>query len=341
LRVRARRKRSVPSQTPSENILVLGGAGYVGSHAAKAVAQSGRVPIVVDNLSGGSHDAVLWGPFERCDIRDTLRLTEIMTRYKPTAVMHFAASIEVGIGEREPLDFFDNNVGGTISILKAMRSAGVRNLVFSSTCAVYGEAPPPLDETKPRNPASVYGRTKAIVEGLIEDCGRAHGLNAVILRYFNACGADADGQIGERHDQETHLIPNALKAAVGLGGRMKIFGNDYPTPDGTCQRDYVHVTDLATAHVAALDLLTRQGRTHIFNLGTGRPYSVLEVLGAIERQTGKATPYDLAPRRAGDVAILTADVTKARNILGFAPQHSDIDNVVKTAWAFHRKVWGL
>jgi UDP-glucose-4-epimerase GalE len=187
-----------------------------------------------------------------------------MEAYRPEAVMHFAASIEVGIGEIQPLDFFDNNVAGTISVLKAMRQANVARLVFSSTCAIYGNATLPLIESTPKNPSSVYGRTKAISEGLIEDCARAYGLSAVALRYFNACGADSDGRIGEQHDPETHLIPNALKAACGLGGRMKVFGTDYPTPDGTCLRDYIHVSDLATAHVADLDLMERQSGFHAF-----------------------------------------------------------------------------
>jgi UDP-glucose-4-epimerase GalE len=323
------------------NIIILGGAGYVGSHAAKAVAESGRTPIVIDDLSGGHRHAVQWGPFEACDMRDTARLTRLLQAYKPSGVMHFAASIEVGIGQNQPLAFFDNNVGGTISVLKAMQGADVKRLVFSSTCAVYGNASPPLLETTPHNPASVYGRTKSIAEGLIEDCTRAHGLNAVALRYFNACGADSAGTIGEEHDPETHLIPNALKAACGLGGPMNVFGDDYPTPDGTCLRDYVHVSDLADAHVAALDLLDREGGFYTVNLGTGKPQSVREILDAVERATGRAVPHTISPRRAGDVAILTANIDKARALLGFDPKHSDIDTIVGSAWAFHQKAWGI
>jgi UDP-glucose-4-epimerase GalE len=329
------------TETNKAAILVIGGAGYVGSHVAKAVALSGRRPIVVDNLSGGHASSVQWGAFEQCDIRDTSALIRIMEVYQPEVVMHFAASIEVGIGEAQPLDFFDNNVAGTISVLKAMRDGDVKRLVFSSTCAIYGMATPPLIETTPQRPASVYGRTKAIVESLIEDCVRAHGLTAVALRYFNACGADADGAIGERHDPETHLIPNALKAACGIGAQMKVFGTDYPTFDGTCLRDYVHVSDLADAHVAALDLMDRQNGFHAFNLGTGKPFSVLEILQAVERATGKKVPYESCPRREGDVAVLSADVSKARDLLGFSPRSSDIDTIVSTAWAFHRKAWGV
>lgn len=325
----------------SERVLVAGGAGYIGSHAAKALAASGREPVVVDNLSGGFEKNVRWGPLHKCDIRDTERLSAIMKEVRPAAVMHFAASIEVGVGERAPLSFYDNNVAGAVSMLKAMRAAGVENLVFSSTCAVYGDAKPPLCEATPRAPASVYGRTKAMMEQVIEDCARAEGLNAAILRYFNACGADPDGEIGEEHDPETHLIPNALKAAAGIGQGLKVFGDDYPTPDGTCLRDYIHVTDLAAAHVAALDKLSTGGGVLTLNLGTGRPYSVLEVVEAIARVTGRRPPVEMAPRRAGDVPVLTADVSQARDMLGLAPQYSDIDTVIETAWAFHRRVWGL
>jgi UDP-arabinose 4-epimerase len=325
----------------TEAVLVIGGAGYVGSHVAKAVAASGRLPVVVDNLSGGHRSSVQWGPLEVCDVRDTAQLSAIIAQHKPNAVMHFAASIEVGIGEREPLAFFDNNVAGTISVLKAMQANAITQLVFSSTCAIYGNASPPLLETTPKNPASVYGRTKAIVEGIIEDCVRAHGLNAVALRYFNACGADVDGTIGEMHDPETHLIPNVLKAACGLGAALNVFGTDYPTPDGTCLRDYIHVTDLAQGHVQALDLMAQTGGFHAFNLGTGKPLSVLDIIAAVERATGKTVPYELAPRRAGDVAVLTADISRAREALGFAPRHSDVDNIVRTAWAFHQKAWNI
>jgi UDP-arabinose 4-epimerase len=325
----------------SKNVLIIGGAGYVGSHAALAASKAGMTPVVVDNLSGGHINAVQWGPFEACDMRDTTALTDIMRRYSPCGVMHFAASIEVGIGEKEPLAFFDNNVGGTISVLKAMQAADIKRLVFSSTCAVYGNAQPPLTEATPHNPASVYGRTKSIVEGLIKDCTRVHGLRAVALRYFNACGAADAASIGEQHDPETHLIPNALKAACGLGGPMKVFGADYPTPDGTCLRDYIHVNDLARAHVAALDLMERESGFHAVNLGTGHPFSVLDILRAVERATGRAVPYDQAPRREGDVAVLSADIGLARHLLGFEPTSSDIDTIVRSAWAFHQQAWGV
>jgi UDP-glucose-4-epimerase GalE len=325
----------------AETILIAGGAGYIGSHAAKAVAASGRIPLVVDSLAAGHNHAVKWGPLEVADLRDTTALTAIIKAHMPVAIMHFAASIEVGIGEREPLAFYDNNVAGTISLLKAMKACDVTRLVFSSTCAVYGNAQPPLSEDMPRKPASVYGRSKAMVEEIIEDCTRAYGLEAVILRYFNACGADPDGDSGEEHDPETHLIPNALKAVAGLGDGLKVFGTDYPTPDGTCLRDYIHVSDLADAHVAALDLLAREGGLHVFNLGTGTPYSVLDVIKTIERVVGRAPPHELASRRAGDVPVLTANLGAAATKLGFRPKLSDLETIVSTAWAFHKKTWGV
>lgn len=323
----------------TETIVIVGGAGYVGSHAAKAAAKAGYQPVVVDNLSAGHRHNVRWGPLEVADIRETAAMTDILKRHAPVAVMHFAASIEVGIGQREPLAFYDNNVAGAVSLLKAMRAAEVNRLVFSSTCAVYGAAQPPLTEKTPRNPASVYGSTKAMMEQVIEECARAEGLNAAILRYFNACGADPDGELGEEHDPETHLIPNALKAATGTGPGLSVFGTDYDTPDGTCLRDYIHVTDLGVAHVAAVELLKREGGLFTFNLGTGRPYSVLEVVESIAKVTGKRPPVTFGPRRAGDVPVLTADVTAAREQLGFTPAHSDIDTVISTAWAFHSAVW--
>jgi UDP-arabinose 4-epimerase len=327
----------------SRTVAVLGGAGYVGSHAAKALAEAGHVPLVIDNLSAGRRSAVRYGPFGQADIRDTARLANLLRQHGASAVLHFAASIEVGIGEREPLAFHDNNVAGTISVLKAMQQAGVEVLVFSSTCAVYGPAPQPLTEQTPRAPASVYGRTKAMVEQVIEDVCRTGALRAVLLRYFNASGADASGEIGETHDPETHLIPNALKAAVGLGPELKVFGTDYDTPDGTCLRDYVHVSDLADAHVAALALAMEAGPglVEAVNLGTGQPCSVREVMAAAARVTGRPVPHALAPRRAGDVPVLTADIAKARRLLGFQPRFTQIDAIVASAFAFHEVDWGL
>ncbi|MCW5724823.1 MAG: UDP-glucose 4-epimerase GalE [Maricaulaceae bacterium] len=237
-------------------ILVIGGAGYVVSHTAKALAAAGYLPVTFDNLSSGHRHAVRWGPLVEGDLRDAAALAAVLDEHRPIAVMHFAAHIEVGEGEREPLKFWDNNVAGVITLLQAMDRAGVRRVVFSSTCATYGEPESlPLTESEPQTPVSVYGRTKLAVEQLLRDVSAATPLRFATLRYFNAAGASPEGEIGEEHDPETHLIPNALKAAAGLGGRMKLFGDDYDTPDGTCVRDYIHVMDLAAAHLAALNRL--------------------------------------------------------------------------------------
>lgn len=323
----------------TERIAIIGGAGYVGSHAAKAVARAGALPVVIDNLRAGHAHAVQWGPLVEADIHDTDRIAAALKEHGVKAAMMFAASIEVGIGEREPLAFYDNNVAGMISVLRAMAAAGVDALLFSSTCAVYGAGAPPLLETSPIAPVSVYGRTKAYCEQIIADSVRAHGLKAGALRYFNACGADPDGDIGEEHDPETHLIPNALKAAAGIGAGFTVFGTDYDTPDGTCLRDYVHVTDLADAHVAALAHVRAQGGMTTLNLGTGRPYSVREVIAAVERVTGRAVPATFADRRAGDAPVLTADISAARRTIGFEPRYSDLETIVGTAWRFHQKAW--
>jgi UDP-arabinose 4-epimerase len=256
--------------------------------------------------------------------------------------MQFAARIEVGEGEREPFDFYDNNVAGTLNLVRVMLEEGVKSLVFSSTCAIYGDPERlPLTEDLPKRPVSVYGRTKLMTEQMLEDISRAHGLNFAALRYFNAAGADPDGEIGEEHEPETHLIPNAIKAAIGMGGPMKLFGNDYPTPDGTCIRDFVHVTDLAEAHILAADKLAAGGGNLQLNLGAGDARTVLEVLKAVERATGRPVPTTIAPRRPGDAVALYSDTTNVRHELGWTPRLSDIDTVVSTAWNFHKKTWKI
>ncbi len=323
-------------------VLVTGGAGFVGAHICKALAARGDRPVVFDNLSAGHEHAVRWGPLVRGDIRSAPDLDRAFAEHRPDAVIHFAANIEVGEGQRLPLRFWDNNVAGVVSLLAAMERAGVAPLVFSSTCAVYGEPDSvPITESESLKPVSVYGRTKLAVEQLLADVASVGGVRYAALRYFNAAGASPDGEIGEEHDPETHLIPNALKAAAGIGGRMKLFGTDYDTRDGTCIRDYVHVMDLADAHLAALDLLLSGTRALTANLGTGHGASVLEVLRAVESVTGLAPPYDVHPRRDGDAPILSADLTHARAVLGFEPKRSDIETIITDAWRFHKRAWGV
>ncbi len=325
-----------------KRILICGGAGYIGSHAAKALKQAGREPVVFDDLTSGHEHAVKWGPLVRGDIRDAEAVRAAIRQHKPDAVMQFAARIEVGEGERNPAHFYDNNVAGTLNLARVMLEEGVRTLVFSSTCAIYGDPERlPLTEDLPKRPVSVYGRSKAMCEQMLEDMSRAHGLNFAALRYFNAAGADPDGEIGEEHDPESHLIPNALKAAVGLGGPMKLFGNDYPTPDGTCLRDYVHVSDLATAHILAADRLSEGSASLQLNLGTGEGRTVMQVLDAVEKATGKPVPHTVSPRRPGDAVALYSDASNVTKTLGWVPRHSDIDTIVATAWNFHRKTWIL
>ncbi|WP_439633930.1 UDP-glucose 4-epimerase GalE [Glycocaulis sp.] len=323
-------------------VLVVGGAGYIGSHVCKALAARGDVPVVFDNLSAGHREAVRWGPLVIGDIRDGQALDRAFAEHEPVAVMHFAAHIEVGEGERAPLAFWDNNVAGVVSLLKAMDKAGIAPLVFSSTCAVYGEPESvPISEDEPRTPVSVYGRTKKAVEDLLIDTAKTGRLRFASLRYFNACGASPDGDIGEEHDPETHLIPNALKAAAGLGPAMQLFGDDYPTPDGTCIRDYIHVMDLADAHLKALELLIGGHEAFACNIGTGQGLSVREILDAVKDVTGKAVPHTIAPRRPGDAVRLVADTARAHSLLGFTPTLSSAEQIVADAWRFHASRWGV
>lgn len=325
-----------------KKILVVGGAGYIGSHICKALSARGDIPVVFDNMSSGHKHAVQWGPLIVGDIRDQKALKAVFKEYSIDAVMHFAACIEVGEGELEPLRFWENNVGGVITLLSAMAEATVDRLVFSSTCATYGEPETlPVSEAEPQTPVSVYGRTKLAVETLLSDVSQATDLRYAALRYFNASGADPDAEIGEEHDPETHLIPNALKAAAGLGGRMKLFGTDYPTRDGTCIRDYVHVADLATAHLAALDRLLNGADSFVCNLGSGTGFTVKEILDAVEAVTGHPVPYDEQPRRPGDAPVLLADTSTAEQLLGFKTQHSTPEKVIGDAWRFHRRAWNF
>jgi len=324
---------------PRGSVLVTGGAGYIGAHTAKALHDRGWRPVVYDNLSAGFREAVLWGEFVHGDVRDVRALREAMERHGVQAVIHFASLIEVGRSVERPDLFYDTNVGGTAALLQAMREAGVPRLVFSSTAAVYGEGMPgePLTETLPKAPTNPYGDTKLACERMIAAHARAFGLSAVALRYFNACGADPSGLIGEAHDPETHLIPLTIRAALGQGKPLTVFGCDFDTPDGACLRDYIHVCDLAAAHVAALEVPLAAGQFEAANVGTGSGYSVLEVIAAAQRVLGRPVPHSIGPRRAGDPATLIADPARARALLSWRPACSSIDQIVETAAAWHRR----
>ena len=321
----------------TRNILVTGGAGYIGSHTCKALAQRGYQPIVFDNLKRGSRAAVKWGPLVVGDVMNKHELRQAIDRFEIEAVLHFAALAYVGESVENPARYFRNNVANTISLLEAMAQTGVTNLVFSSTCAVYGTpAQVPISEDTPTNPINPYGETKLQSERMLPWFGNAHGLKWVALRYFNAAGADPDGEIGENHDPETHLIPLAIQAALGVAPPLKIFGTDYPTPDGTAVRDYIHVTDLADAHVRALDHLREKGESGAFNLGTERGLSVRQIVDGIRSISGKDVPAIESPRREGDPPMLIANAARARNVLGWHPRHSDVATIVETAHAWER-----
>lgn len=318
------------------HVLVTGGAGYVGSHACRMLAKCGYKPVTIDNLSTGHRWAVRWGPLIVGDIADHRLLVEVIAKYRPVAVMHFAALSLVGESGSQPGRYYDNNVAGTITLLQAMQQGGVNRFIFSSTCATYGQVERcPIAETAPQVPINTYGRSKLMVETILRDFVSAHGLNATALRYFNAAGAAAEDGIGEAHQPETHLIPLVIEAALGQRGPIGIFGDDYATPDGTCQRDYVHVNDLATAHVLALERTAAQDGFSAINLGTGRPYSVLEVLAAVGLRAGHPVPRKIAPRRAGDPAALYADPHLAHEVLGWTTRESGLNQIVDSAWAWH------
>lgn len=323
------------------HVLVTGGAGYIGSHTCQALARNGYVPVVFDNLVYGHRDAVQWGPLVVGDIQDPLALASAFATYRPVAVIHFAAFAYVGESVTEPGKYYRNNVAGTISLLEAMRRADVSTIVFSSTCATYGVPERmPIAEDMAQRPINPYGHSKLMIEQILSDYERAHGLRSAALRYFNAAGADPEGRIGERHDPETHLIPRALMAVTGDIPHLDVFGEDYPTPDGTCLRDYIHVCDLAKGHVLALQHLLDKGRQNLgaslrLNLGTGRPTSVREIVATVEKVSGRACPVRYSPRRAGDPPALYADPAQAREILGFSADYDSIEKIVKTAWDFH------
>jgi UDP-glucose 4-epimerase len=319
-----------------QSVLVTGGAGYVGSHCCLALAAAGFRPVVFDDLSNGHREHVQWGPLEVGDIRDAARLDAVFAAHQPTAVLHFAARIEVGESVKNPGVFFDNNVGGAITLIEAARRAGVNAMVFSSTCATFGEPVTlPMDETHPQAPLNPYGRSKLMVEQALADYDRYVGFRSAVMRYFNAAGADPEGRIGEWHEPETHAIPLAIQVALGQRPHFTIFGDDYDTRDGTAVRDYVHVLDLADAHVSALRRLLVGGSSESFNLGTGTGTTVRELVDGVGRAVGQPLTTQMAPRRPGDAPILVGDNAKAREMLGWKPSR-DLDAILSSAWRWHQ-----
>ena len=321
----------------AEAVLVTGGAGYVGSHTCKALASQGYLPVSLDNLVYGHPWAVQWGPFIKGDTADSLVLDQVFSDYRPKAVIHFAAYAYVGESVEHPAKYYQNNVAGSISLLEAMRRHGCRNIIFSSSCSTYGiPLQVPIPETHPQAPINPYGRTKLMMEQIIQDYGRAYGIRHAILRYFNAAGADPEGQIGEDHDPETHLIPLLLKTVLGLRDFTEVYGTDYDTPDGTAIRDYIHVKDLAGAHILALRHLFQSNQSLCINLGTGHGNSVMEVIQAVQQVTGKPVAYRLVGRRPGDPPALVAKADQAASLLGWRPDFIRIQETIATAWNWHQ-----
>jgi UDP-glucose-4-epimerase GalE len=320
------------------NILVTGGAGYIGSHACKALFKAGYFPIAFDNLEYGYERAVKWGPLEVGDISNRTRLDQVIEKYEPHAIMHFAAYTYVGESIENPGKYYRNNLAGSLTLLEAMRDKHIKKIIFSSSCATYGVPEKiPLTEDHPQNPINPYGSSKLMIEKILNDFDRAHGIKFVSLRYFNASGADPDGEIGENHNPETHLIPLALDAAMGKSEGIKIFGTDYDTPDGTCIRDYIHVTDLADAHVKALKYLQKNGKSEAFNLGNGTGFSVRKIIEIAEKVTRRKIPVFEWERRPGDPAILIGSSKNAIDILNWQPKHHNMEAIIETAWAWANK----
>ena len=320
-----------------KNVLVTGGAGYIGSHACKVLRDQGYVPVTYDNLSTGWEDAVKFGPFERGDLHDRARLDEVFAKHQPIAVMHFAAFSQVGEAMREPGKYWHNNVGGSLVLIEAAVAAGCLNFVFSSTCATYGDQDGVvLDENSAQMPLNAYGASKRAIEDILTDFGASDGLNSVIFRYFNVAGCDPDGEVGEFHQPETHLIPLMLDAIEGKRPALTVFGTDYPTPDGTCIRDYVHVMDLVDAHVLGLKWLEDGKGSRVFNLGTGKGFSVREVIDHSSSVTNKPVPIVEGDRRAGDAVALVSGSTRANAELGWSPERSTLQRMISDAWRWHQ-----
>ncbi len=322
-------------------VLISGGAGYIGSHSAKVLARAGFYPVVVDDLRTGHRSSVRWGPLIESDLADKDALDKVFETYPIAAVIHFAGSAYVGESMGAPQLYFQNNVGSTLSLLGSMLSHGVTKIVFSSSCATYGHPKLiPITEEHPQQPVNPYGESKLMVEKILFWYAQAYGLRYAILRYFNAAGADPDGELGEMHDPEPHLIPRVIAAALGSLAAVDVYGTDYDTLDGTAVRDYIHVTDLAEAHVAAMRYLESGGSSAAFNLGTGTGHSVRQVISAVERAGGRKVPFQDLPRRAGDPAELVADAREAFRRLAWRPQYSDLQSIVQTAWNWHTAVLG-
>jgi UDP-glucose-4-epimerase GalE len=324
------------SQDSGEAVLVTGGAGYVGSHACKALARAGYTPVTFDSLVYGHREAVRWGPFVQADLVDRGALAEALRRFEIKAVMHFAASANVSDSLERPELYYQNNVTNSLVLLDCMRSAGVGSIVFSSSAATYGTPEAvPIHETAPQRPVNPYGETKLAIERALHWYDGAHGIAYAALRYFNASGADSDAEIGEAHRPETHLIPLILETALGRRSHIEIYGTDYLTEDGTAVRDYIHVQDLANAHVRALDHLRKGGGSIALNLGAGQGHTVLQVIAATERVTGRHISWRATARRPGDPPALVADTTLVREVLSWTPQLSDLESIIKTAWSWH------
>jgi len=320
------------------NILVVGGAGYIGSHMVKRLLKDGHHVMVMDNLSKGYRDAVLCDTFFEVDIADMAATEKVFEGHPIDAVFHFASFIEVGESVKFPEKYFQNNFEATRSLLEVMVKFHVKHFIFSSTAAVFGNPEySPIDEKHPKRPINPYGESKLMVEKILEDFDQEHGLKSVSLRYFNAAGADPEGQLGERHQPETHLIPLVLQAASGRRDAISIFGDDYDTPDGTCVRDYIHIVDLADAHMKAIDYLNQGNASAAFNLGNGKGFSVKEIIEAARKVTGKTIPVKLEGRRAGDPPTLVADATLAKKILGWEPEFTDVRNIIQHAWNWEKR----
>lgn len=318
-------------------ILVTGGAGYIGSQTCKALAKAGFTPVTYDNLSTGHAYAVKWGPFVQGDLLDTELLKETIRLYQPKAVLHFAASALVLESIEKPAHYYKNNLLGTFSLLDAMRECGLLHCIFSSSCATYGTAQfTPITEEHPQVPINPYGRSKLMAEQIMADFDKAYGLKTISLRYFNAAGADLDTQIGENHHPETHLIPSIIQTALGQKSHISVYGTDFPTPDGSAIRDYIHIQDLADAHVRALQYLLETKKSDAINLGSGRGFSVLELINAVSEFCGASINVKLENRRIGEPSNLTADARKARELLGWVPNYSNLSTIIESAWKWHQ-----